>query len=62
MIFCDFYVGCISVGVYFNFFNKEYGVLEDIERYVGDFGNVIVGEDGVVKISIIDKMIDLVGF
>lgn len=37
----------LFVGFYFNFVGKEYGVLEDEIRYVGDFGNVIVGDDGM---------------
>ncbi|XP_052710509.1 superoxide dismutase [Cu-Zn]-like isoform X2 [Crassostrea angulata] len=53
--------GCTSAGAHFNPFNKEHGAPEDTERHVGDLGNVTAGEDGVAKISITDKMIDLAG-
>lgn len=61
LTFCDLYVGCTSAGAHFNPFNKEHGAPEDTERHVGDLGNVTAGEDGVAKISITDKMIDLAG-
>lgn len=61
LTFCDLPVGCTSAGAHFNPFNKEHGAPEDAERHVGDLGNVTAGEDGVAKISITDKMIDLAG-
>lgn len=61
MTYCELFVGCTSAGAHFNPFNKEHGAPEDTERHVGDLGNVTAGEDGVAKISITDKMIDLAG-
>ncbi|XP_048766647.1 uncharacterized protein LOC125673840 [Ostrea edulis] len=53
--------GCISAGAHFNPFNKEHGAPEDTDRHVGDLGNVGAGEDGIAKVNITDKMINLAG-
>ncbi|CAL1285706.1 unnamed protein product [Larinioides sclopetarius] len=53
--------GCISAGAHFNPHNKEHGAPEDENRHVGDLGNVEVGDDGVAKVNITDKLITLSG-
>ncbi|XP_061169299.1 superoxide dismutase [Cu-Zn]-like [Saccostrea echinata] len=53
--------GCTSAGAHFNPFNKDHAGPDDADRHVGDLGNVTAGEDGVAKINISDKVIDLAG-
>ncbi|XP_074663136.1 superoxide dismutase [Cu-Zn]-like [Tubulanus polymorphus] len=59
--FGDYSNGCVSAGGHFNPFAKEHGAPEDDMRHVGDLGNVLANDDGVVTIDITDKMIQLVG-
>jgi len=53
--------GCTSAGGHFNPAGKTHGAPEDEERHVGDLGNVTAGEDGVAKVNITDKLIQLTG-
>eukprot|EP00918_Siedleckia_nematoides_P024102 GHVU01051968.1.p1 GENE.GHVU01051968.1~~GHVU01051968.1.p1 ORF type:complete len:155 (-),score=16.86 GHVU01051968.1:441-905(-) len=53
--------GCTSAGPHFNPFGKEHGAPGDADRHVGDLGNVTAGADGVAKIEISDKLINLTG-
>jgi len=53
--------GCVSAGAHFNPFGKTHGGPADVERHVGDLGNVTAGADGVAKFEITDKVINLMG-
>lgn len=53
--------GCISAGAHFNPENKEHGAPSDVERHVGDLGNVIASHNGVAKVCITDNQISLFG-
>ncbi|XP_011503107.1 PREDICTED: superoxide dismutase [Cu-Zn] [Ceratosolen solmsi marchali] len=53
--------GCTSAGPHFNPLGKEHGGPTDDVRHVGDLGNVEAGADGIAKIQITDKFINLHG-
>lgn len=53
--------GCISAGPHFNPEGKTHGGPASEVRHVGDLGNVEAGSDGVAKINITDKHIQLTG-
>lgn len=53
--------GCTSAGPHFNPLGKEHGGPTDAVRHVGDLGNVEAGADGVAKVNITDKHIQLQG-
>ena len=53
--------GCVSAGAHFNPFGKTHGGIEDVERHVGDLGNVIAGEDRTARFELTDKLLNLTG-
>lgn len=53
--------GCTSAGAHFNPLNKTHGAPDHAERHLGDLGNVEAGKDGVAKVNITDKLIQLQG-
>eukprot|EP00929_Paragymnodinium_shiwhaense_P088277 TRINITY_DN4856_c0_g1_i1.p1 TRINITY_DN4856_c0_g1~~TRINITY_DN4856_c0_g1_i1.p1 ORF type:complete len:335 (-),score=85.75 TRINITY_DN4856_c0_g1_i1:180-1184(-) len=57
----DFSNGCASAGPHYNPFKKWHGGPDDLERHVGDLGNIVAGEDGVAKGSVTDKLIKIFG-
>ncbi|XP_051869641.1 superoxide dismutase [Cu-Zn] isoform X2 [Pristis pectinata] len=53
--------GCISAGPHYNPFNKNHGGPDDVERHVGDLGNVVANDNGVAKFELKDRMLSLTG-
>ncbi|XP_072116677.1 superoxide dismutase [Cu-Zn]-like isoform X2 [Mobula birostris] len=53
--------GCISAGPHYNPFNKKHGGPCDVERHVGDLGNVVADNSGKAEFEIKDKMLSLSG-
>lgn len=53
--------GCLDAGSHYNPFNKYHGAPDDLERHVGDLGNLEVKPDGTVEKEITDRLIKLKG-
>ncbi|TFK28076.1 hypothetical protein FA15DRAFT_665861 [Coprinopsis marcescibilis] len=53
--------GCISAGAHFNPFGKNHGAPSDLNRHVGDLGNVKTNEAGEANFSFDDSLISLNG-
>jgi len=53
--------GCTSTGTHYNPFGKLHGGPNDIERHVGDLGNIQADAYGVANIDITDLQIQLSG-
>ena len=52
---------CSALGDHYNPFNKNHGNITDIDRHVGDLGNIIVDENGKCLISLADNQIKVTG-
>lgn len=50
-----------SAGGHFNPYNKKHGGPDDVERHVGDLGNIVAGDDGKAHYERVDKVIKLNG-
>ena len=53
--------GCVSVGAHYNPLGKAHGAPTDVERHVGDLGNVQTNEVGEALLTFEDSVISLNG-
>lgn len=53
--------GCASAGSHFNPFSRDHGAPGDIERHVGDLGNIESDSSGNAKFTFEDRLISLNG-
>lgn len=51
--------GCDSACAHFNPTYQLHGGIDDDERHIGDLGNLLANEKGIVKITLLDKLISL---
>lgn len=57
----DVSTGCAAAGGHFNPQNKTHGAPEDVNRHVGDLGNIVADANGVAEIRGEDRVISLMG-
>ena len=57
----DLTEGCKTAGGHYNPFNKKHGGPKDIERHIGDLGNVYSKGEEITEFHIIDHQIRLNG-
>lgn len=55
------YLVCASTGSHYNPFNKTHGFLENPIRHNGDFGNLMVDENGTIVANLEDNKMTLYG-
>ncbi|CAH1775316.1 unnamed protein product, partial [Owenia fusiformis] len=53
--------GCQSTGGHYNPFSKTHGAPSDSERHVGDLGNIMEDNVGLVQTTITDSQVSIVG-
>ncbi|XP_068629453.1 superoxide dismutase [Cu-Zn]-like [Battus philenor] len=53
--------GCASTGSHYNPHHKLHGHPNDVERHVGDLGNVVFDENNVSVLDYVDSVISLTG-
>ncbi|XP_045605334.1 superoxide dismutase [Cu-Zn] [Procambarus clarkii] len=59
--FGDLSGGCGTAGGHFNPYKKEHGSPENLNRHVGDLGNILADESGLAYVNITDQLVTLVG-